>query len=141
MLIETTDLIVQRLKDECPSAKQNIFDTADLAGVKDKDQLTPALHVVLYDYDPTDVMDGEGVWDEIYLVIVVVKNVANRDRVAAQRAEAKNLLREALVALGGWKPSSSSLPLKNTKGPRPYFSATHAYFPLAFIGRPMTGRD
>jgi len=140
VLIETTDLIVQRLKDECPAAKQNVFDTTDLAGVKDKDQLTPALHVVLYDYDPTDVVDGEGLWDEIYLVIAVVKNVG-RDRVAAQRAEAKNLLLETLIALCGWKPSTSAFPLKLIKGPRPYFSLTHAYFPLAFIGRPMTGRD
>lgn len=140
MLIETADLVVERLKAECPAARGNVFDTADLAGVKDKDQVTPALHVVVYDYAPSDVVDGDGIWDETYLVVAVVKNVA-RDRVAAQRADALPLLREAIVALCGWKPATSTLALKVVPGPPPYFSATHAYFPLAFAGRPITGRD
>lgn len=140
MLIETADYIVQRLKAECPTARENVFDTADLAGVKDKDQVTPALHVVVYDYSPSDVVGGDGVWDETYLIVAVVKNVS-RDRVAAQRTDALPLLREALAALSGWRPTSSTLALQVIPGPRPYFSATHAYFPLAFAGRPITGRD
>ena len=140
MLIETTDAIVERLKALCPAAKGNVFDTADLAGVKAKSQITPALHVVLFDYAPADVVDGEGLWDETYFVIAVVKN-ASRDRVAGQRSEAATLLNEALQALSGWQPASSTAQLNVVPGPRPWPSATHAYFPLAFVGRPVTGRD
>ena len=138
MLIESGDEIVQRLKDKCQSAKDNVFTTADLAGVMEKDQVTPALHVVLFSFAPSDEADGDVVWDEIYLVVAVEKNVSKANRVGAQLGSAAPLVREAVAALSGWKPKACSKALQPIAGPRPTFSATHVYLPLAFVAKPIT---
>lgn len=139
MLTRSGEPIIARLKAACPAAKGNVFSTSDLAGVMEKDQVTPALHVVLFDYQPDDQAFGDVVWDETWLVVAVVKNVA-RDRIAAQLNDVEPLLTEALAALAGWRPlGMGTAALGVTPGPRPKFSETHAYFPLAFVARPTTG--
>ena len=138
MLIESGDEIVQRLKDKCQSAKGNVFTTADLAGVMEKDQVTPALHVVLFSFAPSDEASGDAVWDEIYLVVAVEKNVSKANRVGAQLSSAAPLVRDAVAALSGWKPKSSSKALQPIAGPRAKFSETHVYLPLAFVAKPIT---
>lgn len=139
MLLDTGEVLTQRLAEACPSACGNVFATGDLIGVKEKDQITPALHVVLFDYRPADQNAGDIVWREVWLVVAVVKNVSRKNRVSAQQDDAKPLLREALAALSGWRPARSiSGALTVIPGPRPSFFETHAYFPLAFAASPKT---
>lgn len=130
-LTEAGPLIVDRLTTLCPAAERGVFATDDLAGVAEKDQVCPALHVVLYDYEPVDAVAGDVQWQEIWLVVAVVKNVA-KDRSTAKRAAAAPMLRQALAALSGWRPETGGPALKVVRPPRPSFSSTHAYFPLAF---------
>ncbi|MBA3997030.1 MAG: hypothetical protein C0466_07655 [Candidatus Accumulibacter sp.] len=142
-LLNAGPCIIERLKDRCLSVSGNVFSAADLAGVAEKTQIAPALHVVLQGYTPGD-DDGAGAvrWDETYLVVAVVKHAARKDRPQAQQEEAAPIVKDVLAALSGWRlPAKSQVnsKLKLVPGPRPHFSETHAYFPLAFQVQPKTG--
>lgn len=138
MLIECGAQIVERLKACCPAAEGNVFLPGDVAGIKEKDQVTPALHVLLASYRPVDQDDGDGLWDEIYIVYAVVRHAAQRERTAGQMQAAQPLLQETLNALCAWRPAASSRELTLVPPPQPNFSDHNAYFPLAFKARPIT---
>lgn len=140
-LLVAGPLLIDRLKAKCPSVRGEVLSTEDLAGVVEKSQTTPALHVVLSAYRPADEKAGDVIWDETYLVVAVVKHAARKDRSKAQQAAAAPLIKEALAALSGWCfPAGAEVTgaVKVVPGPRPEFSETHAYFPLAFQVCPVT---
>ena len=69
-LLESGPLIEARLKAQCPTAGDNVFSTEDLAGVKEKGQVTPALHIVLHSYQPLSYDEGSGTrWQAMLLAI------------------------------------------------------------------------
>lgn len=138
MLIECGQQIFDRLLERCPAAKGNVFLPGDVAGIREKDQVTPALHVLLDSYRPRDQVYGDGLWDEVYVVYVVVRNAAQRDRAAGQMQAAAPLLQQVLDALCAWMPADSSCALELLPPPRAHFSDHNAYFPLAFLARPIT---
>ncbi len=140
-LLIAGSLLIDRLKARCPSVGGAVFSTADLAGVAEKSQVAPALHVVPSGYTPADDSSGDVLWYEIYLVVAVVKHVARKDRSQAQQDAAAPLLAEVLAALSGWRlPTGAGVNglVSVVPGPRPEFSDSHAYFPLAFQVRPVT---
>ncbi|MBW7901260.1 MAG: hypothetical protein H3C26_07275 [Rhodocyclaceae bacterium] len=141
-LLNAGSYLIERAREACPAARGNVFSTDDLAGVAEKTQVAPALHVVLYGYQPAE-DDGDGTvrWDEVWLVVAVVKHAARRDRPLAQQKEAVPLVAEVLAAFSGWRlPAESGVHcrLKVVPGPRPHFSETHAYFPVALRTQPKT---
>ena len=134
-------LLIDRLKARCPSVSGAVFSTADLAGVAEKGQISPALHVVPWGYTPTDDRNGDVLWGETYLVVAVVKHAARKDRSQAQQDTAAPLLAEVLAVLSGWRlPAGAGVSglVSVVPGPGPDFSDTHAYFPLAFQVQPVT---
>jgi hypothetical protein len=125
--------IAERLKARCPTARGKVFSARDLADVEESRQITPALHVVLYSYRPLETRAGSARWEQVWLVVAVVKHAARTERALALIDEGAALVDEALAALSGWHPGPPAiLPLTVIDGPRPGFSETHAYFPLAF---------
>lgn len=134
MLLEAGGRILERLRQKCPSVSDNVFSADDLAGVQEGSQVTPALHVVPWGYTPADQAGGDVLWNEIWLVVAVVKNVGRKDRAMARQSAAVPILSEVLSALSGWRVtlSGSASGLSVVPGPRPLASASHAYFPLAF---------
>jgi len=134
MLLEAGELILERLRQKCPSVGDNVFSTEDLKGVQEASQVAPALHVVPFGYVPADQAGGDVLWNETWLVVAVVKHVGRKDRVMARQSAAVPILAEALAALSGWRVevSGSVSGLSVVPGPRPMNSASHAYFPLAF---------
>lgn len=136
MLLEIGPLIVDRLKAKVKGVEAaNVLTTEDLVGVKESAQPAPALHVVHGGYAPKEGVGGDVTWDEIWLVVVVVKHVAQKDRAAKKMIAAAPLLREVLEALSGWRallPDNSRSSLTAVPGPKPAPGNTHAYYPLAF---------
>jgi hypothetical protein len=135
MLLAIAPHLLDRLAAACPSARGNVFATADLAGVTEAGQITPALHLVLLDYTPAQVLAGKVRWVEEWCVIAVTHHAARVNRSAAQQEAAQALLAETLAALSGWQVRLApgvNARLEAVPGPRPYFSESHGYFPLAF---------
>lgn len=128
-----------RLKARCPSAADNVFSTEDLAGVKERTQVTPALHVVLHSYRPLS--DDEGAcsrWREIWLVVAIVKNARQHAGTAGVRLAAAPLLAEAVAALDGWRCPGSVGLVRAIDPPNPLITDGFGYFPLAFAVETVT---
>jgi len=135
------ELIIARLTERVGSVRA-VLSAADLAGVQEAKQTTPALHVV-YDGDRLGDSAGRGIANQVYqrwLVITAVRSARGQRTGAGAREAAGPIISAVLQALLGWAPSDEHQPLVRTSAPRPHFSAGgFAYFPLAFETRIDTG--
>lgn len=135
-------LLVQRLLDNVqPDGKAIEVQTApDLVDVQERDQRTPALHVLYDDYRPTQDQAGGLIQqtEQLWTVVVVVKNARGRGRAAA-REDGGNLMVWVTRALQGWTPGPDHTRMRLAN---PRFRATYrgafAYFPMTFSTRVQT---
>jgi len=129
-------LIRARLEAGVTGAR--VLAAADLSGIPESAQVTPALHVV-YDGDRLGDDGGRHRGQQVYqrwLVVVAVRNAAGQRSGAGARQAAGPLLSAVLSALLGWSPSPDHQPMKRIDAPRPAFTpGGFAYFPLAFETR------
>lgn len=133
-LLDAGSFLEDRLRSQCASVGGNVFTTESLAGVKERAQVTPALHLVLHGYEKADGKNGSGtLWKEIWLVVAVVKNARQGPaQQAALRAAAAPILVEVLAGLDGWRcPGAASL-VNSLSPPKPLYTDSFGYFPLAF---------
>lgn len=138
-LLEAGEHLVSRLKARCPAAGDNVFATADLAGVKEKAQVTPALHVVLHSYRPlSDDHGSTSRWSEIYLVVAVVKHARQNVGAEAVRNAAAPLIAETIAALNGWRCPGCIGLARAIDPPNPLITDAFGYFPLAFAVESVT---
>lgn len=138
-LLDAGPLLEARLKAKCTAPGDNIFTTADLAGVKEKSQVTPALHLVLHSYRPiADDSGSDSLWREIWLVVVVVKNARQNVGTAALREAASPLLKEVVAALDGWRCPGTTGLVRAIDPPNPLFTDSFGYLPLAFAVTTVT---
>lgn len=139
-LLDAGPGIEARLKARCRSVgEKSVFSTEDLAGVKEKSQVTPALHVVLHSYRPAGNDGGSGSqWSEIWLVVAVVKHVRQGVGTHEIRKAAGPLLQEAIAALDGWKCPGTVGLVRAIDPPAPLITVGHGYFPLAFAVKTVT---
>ncbi|MCL7422521.1 MAG: hypothetical protein M8364_16645 [Methylobacter sp.] len=133
------DLIKQRLIATVPAIPaRNVLSAADLDGVKEAGQATPALHVIYFDDDvPTKDGSSAGsgrdqITRQLWLVTLVVRNV--RDKAGAGiRNDAGLVIGSVLSSLQGWQPSAEHGPLQRRKSPyRPTYRNGFAYFTFLF---------
>lgn len=116
-----------------------ILSSADLAGLQESAQITPAIHVL---YDGDELMAGEGAQAEQgavqlirqrWLVVVTVRNARAIQSGAGARSDAGPLITAALQAVSGWRAGEDYGPLERAVGaPAPLYTAGYAYFPLLF---------
>lgn len=111
----------------------HVLSAADLAGVTEERQLTPALHVVLQGYRPLeDRRDGRAARiEQTWLVVAVTRNVRSVRSGEDARHEAGRLALRAMTRLMGWRPPSAASPLSLAAAPGPRFVAGALYLPLA----------
>lgn len=131
-LLEAGPLIVARLKAACAISPDNTFSAADLAGVKESSQVTPARHVVLHSYAPIDSVGSDRTWREIWLVVHVVKNVRQGAGAQVVSDAAAAMIAETISVLDGWRPIGAVRNLASIEPPHPLISAGFGYFALAF---------
>lgn len=131
------DLLINHLMAQVSSFK-TVLGAADLSGVAENKQITPAGHVV-YGGDRLGSDAGRHESQFVYqkwLVVIAVKNVRDQKTGAGARREAGPLITASLKALQGWSPGDEFQPLKRVGAPSPHFSpGGYAYFPLAFETR------
>jgi len=132
-------LIKQRLIDKVPAIPaHHVLSAADLDGVKENAQATPALHVIYFD---DEVPTGEGsqagtgraqLVNQLWLVTLVVRNVKGKTG-AGNRNDAGLLIGPVLAALQGWRPSAEHGPLYRRKSPyRVTYRNGFGYFTYLF---------
>jgi hypothetical protein len=120
------------LADQTPSVY--VLSADDLAGVKEEQQLVPAVHLVYQGYRVTESRhDGKASRiNQTWLAVVVTRNVANLKSADAARKQAGTLAGLVTQALMGFKAASAAGPLKLASGPGAGFNKGFGYLPLAF---------
>lgn len=131
--------LIARLKAkvQTPGLVRAVLSAADLAGVKEQSQVTPALHVVLHRFSVADSTATSALIAQTWLVVAAVKNsVSGRGAGAAAaraRVDAGMLLDAIVPALLGWRPVTDCSALKIVDPPAPAGGEGFAYYPLAFV--------
>ncbi len=134
-LLDDAPLIEARLREICLTAGDNVFQTESLAGVNERSQTTPALHLVMHSYRPLRNVDGAtSNWRTVWLVIVVVKHARQGvgARSVAEVSPASQLIKEVVSALDGWRCPGALGRMRAIDPPAPLITAGFGYFPLAF---------
>lgn len=133
-------LIVERLRDQVQDLRA-VLSAADLAGVEERSQVTPALHVLYYG-DRLGATQGHNAGQIVYqqwLVVVSVRNARGQVSGQAARSDAGPIMAQVIGAMLGWQPSVDFRPFGRVTAPRPsYRPGGYAYFPLAFEAQIMT---
>lgn len=129
--------IVERLIDQV-SGFRAVLTAADLAGIKQSQQVTPAAHVV---YAGFEVPAGQGQQDAEggsqvilvrWMVVVAVRNARTQVTGAAAREDAGPLMGAVIEALKGWAPAEGFAPLVMRPAPPAAYDAGFADFPILF---------
>lgn len=125
--------LTEQLADLVP--KVHVFAAADLAGVTEAAQITPAVHVVYQGHRINESRsDGKAArMEQTWLAIVATRNVSNLRSGSAARTDAGLIAMRVCMALMGFKPPAASKPLCLANGPGSGFSAGFQYLPLAFV--------
>jgi len=129
--------IVARLKGALADLQPavHVLTAAQLAGVKEAAQLTPAVHVVWNGFRVTDTRSDGAIakLDHTWLVVAAVRNVAGTRNGAAARRDAGELAARAGAALMGFRPPNVAGPMRLAPAPPAGYSGGYLYLPLAFL--------
>lgn len=130
-------LLLARLKDKLAglSPLPKVLTAADLDGVSENQQFTPAVHLVYQGYRVVESPRADGTAARVeqdWLVIVATRSQKALRAGDAARSEAGVLARRVCAALMGFKPTPTSKPLKLANGPNAGYSSGFQYLPLAF---------
>ncbi|MFC7459794.1 phage tail terminator protein [Hydrogenophaga defluvii] len=112
----------------------HVLTGADLAGVAEEKQLSPAVHVVYQGARVEEARsDGKAArFAQTWLTVVSVRNTKALKAGDAARGGAGRLAHQVLLALMGFKAPSAAGPLVPVSGPAARYSGGHQYLPLAF---------
>jgi len=127
------ELLINRLKETVAGVRA-ILSQAELGGVAEDQQITPALHVIFNAATPTPNTDGHRrYFREQWHVVVAVRNPRTQRGGRAARDEAGPLVTQVLKALELWRPSKAYSPLQVSLFVRPVVSpGGFIYVPLLF---------
>jgi len=126
--------IAERIKARCGEIP-HVMNAADLDGVLESKQPTPAAHVIYDRYRVVETQaEGERArLQQTWVVVLVERNVAQHDQASQQRAAIGPLAIAALRALQGWAPSAEHSRLIPTSAPyQTAYNNGFIYVPLAF---------
>jgi len=126
-------LLIERLKQAVPEFAR-VSDWSEYSTLDESIAITPAAYVV-YGGDQLRPAGGRGEVqriDQIWGVVIVVRNVAQRLAGTAIREEAGPLMMQVLRALMGWQLADQLRPLERMAAPRPQYEKLVGYFPLQF---------
>lgn len=104
---------------------------ADLSGVAEGSQPTPAVHVVFDGYRVRDSNNAFAAITQQWLTVIAVRNRRGGSTGGGARADAGPIIGEVLSSLLGWRPDGAKA-LKIASAPRPGYVAGFAYFPLSW---------
>jgi hypothetical protein len=122
----------QRLAGLLPLPK--VLTAADLAGVQENQQFTPAVHLVYQDYGVAESRsDGTAARvTQDWLAVVATRNQRGLRSGEQARSDAGQIAMRVCAALMGFKPTPACKPMQLINAPGAGYSAGFQYLPLAF---------
>ncbi len=133
-LLALEPLLLARIEAAMPVANLKVLSAADLDGVTEAAQHSPAVHVVPYGLRLVE--QGTLITPvETWLTVLAVRNVRSQQSGRDARGDAAALLDTLFAALHGWQGEINGQrlkPLRPVTPPRAGFRAGFGYFPLAW---------
>ena len=128
------DRIVELLKTAVAGMTPavHVLTAAELEGVRENAQLTPALHVVSDGFRPVEGGHKVARLAHTWYVVAAVRNAATQRSGAAARRQAGPLLARAMVALLSVQLPGTARPLELAPAPRGRYAAGFYYLPSAW---------
>ena len=114
------------------SPKVHVLTAADLEGVTENAQLTPALHVISNGFVPVESAYRIVRLRHTWYVVAAVRNVATQRSGAAARREAGPLLSRAIAALLSERLPGTDKPIELAAAPRGAGRGGFYYLPSAW---------
>jgi len=139
-------LIIDCLKAEIETiSPTKILSAVDIDGVKSKNQINPAIQVILYDDQPEEAAGGElnsQFVHQLWLTMVVVRNVRHESGKGA-RVDAGEIISDVISILNGKHLKAPYSRMIRIKSPyRPTYINGFFYFPIMFkVRMKTTGRE
>jgi hypothetical protein len=134
--LDSEAAIVERLRTKLAGTEPavHVLTAADLAGVTEEKQLTPAVHVIYRGYRVLQARaDGSVAKVAItWLAVTATRNVRGLASGASARVDAAALFARVFKALGGFMPPGATTPMRAATPPLAGFSAGLQYVPAAF---------
>ena len=129
--LSAEQLIIDRLNDQLSIT---VLSSSDIAGVKEKEQITPAIHVLFGGHRPVKSARKalDITYQQTWIVVVAVRNVSRINSGQKAREDAGPIMHDVLSALQGWRPSKSHQPLKPISSIREGYSNGFLYYPCGF---------
>ncbi len=128
-------LIVARLKSALPSTVR-VLSAADMAGITESSQPTPAVHVLYRGYRVRDseVLAFASI-EQTWLTVIAVRNVTDLTSGTDARQSAGPLAADVIDALYQYRfgELSGARPLRITQAPEAGYRAGYFYLPLGWI--------
>lgn len=109
----------------------HVLTAAELADVREANQLTPAVHVVYGGYRVDQDVGSAWRLEHTWYAVTVVKNVAKIKSGAVGRQHAGRLAARVALALGDARVAGAVEPLTLITPPSPSHSAPFTYLPTA----------
>lgn len=110
----------------------HVLTAADLSGVKQSAQRTPAVHIIYGGYSVAEDLLTAWRLAHTWYAVVVVSNVADQRSGAAARAAAGPLMAQVVGALAGASLPGLTRALELATPPRPDWTNGVQYLPTAF---------
>lgn len=129
-LVEQVRLAVAGMK---PAV--HVLTTAELAGVKESAQHTPAVHVIYGGYRIADDLGTAWELDHTWYVVAAVSNVATARSGQAARQDAGALAAHVVGALAGTQVKGATRPLTLMSPPPARYAGGFQYIPSAFLAK------
>lgn len=129
MFFEVEPLLVEKLTTDLGSLVKAVLTTADLAGVTEMQQVTPAVFVVFQTHDIAE-EDPDMIWpDEYWYVIPAARNAKDVQSGAAARAAVAPILNGVYSSLKGWVPPGLGCRVKPVRPPKALINNGFIYVP------------
>lgn len=127
-------LIIAKIKEAIPEFRA-VYGAGELAKVGEVSLTTPSAHVI-YDGERFIGSDaGHGTQQMIsqtWLIVVSINSSKDMVSGAGARASAGTLMQRVIDTFAGYKLADGFRPLKRANPPKPAYSGSFSYFPVAF---------
>lgn len=137
--------LLARLKEQLAPLRPavHVLSAADLEGVAEAQQLTPAVHLIYQGYRVVQHRADKRLAriEQTWLTVVAVRNVRAVKTGTAARTDAGQLAGAVLLGMLGWKAPSAATGFELANAPPARFSGGHLYLPQAFTTELMVGQQ
>lgn len=136
LALEST--LIAHLRERVPALRL-VAGAADLAKLGESAAQSPAVFVVYDGERVTEISHDHArqVVLQRWLVVLFARH-AGQDGGAALRESAGALLADLIAALAGYRPDPLKQPLQRVNAPRPGYTPSAGWFPLAYEARLVT---